>query len=427
MSLDNSKRRTRPREPTCSPSACVLYEMLTGARPFPGASGASVIAAIMSSDPPPVSTPQSVTPPAVGRSIARCLRRNRDDRAESAHDIAEELRSLAETIRAGEVGVVAITPQVTLVDSRGGGRRRWRGRSRWSGRRMVVVAGAAGRALLRQGAARRCQTRPGVPAFALAPDGSGVVWQGEGADGSPALFWYGWKTPPLAGFGALNGPQRPSSRQTGSGSGSREPEGCSRFSSAPARSPKAARRRIRRRPTLRGRAGTSRGRYCSAPQRRVRGLACVRERGRRAASQPTRSSEAGALAPVAVVSAWRAVCALHGDRLVGAHGPRQDCGLRFGDQLLWTTLVPGGSDARYLASGQFGARAKRLTARGPVRHPDAEHPRRSGPGPHRCSVAIRWNRVWRVRRVARRDPDLHGRRHRKPEEHARLGGSRRPL
>ena len=42
----------------------VLYEMLTGKRPFDGRSQASVIASILSVEPPAVSTLQPVTPPA---------------------------------------------------------------------------------------------------------------------------------------------------------------------------------------------------------------------------------------------------------------------------------------------------------------------------------------------------------------------------
>ena len=46
---------------------CVLYEMLTGLRAFEGSTGASIITAIMSAEPAPVSSLQPVTPPALDR------------------------------------------------------------------------------------------------------------------------------------------------------------------------------------------------------------------------------------------------------------------------------------------------------------------------------------------------------------------------
>ena len=52
---------------------CVLYEMLTGRRAFPGESEARVISAIMASEPPPVSSLQPVTPPALERLVTACL------------------------------------------------------------------------------------------------------------------------------------------------------------------------------------------------------------------------------------------------------------------------------------------------------------------------------------------------------------------
>jgi Tol biopolymer transport system component len=70
----------------------VLYEMLTGRRAFEGKSPASLISAIMSSDPPPVSSIQTLTPPALDHVIRRCLAKDPDERWQSAHDVMAELR-----------------------------------------------------------------------------------------------------------------------------------------------------------------------------------------------------------------------------------------------------------------------------------------------------------------------------------------------
>jgi hypothetical protein len=74
----------------------VLYEMVTGRRPFSGESRASVIAAILTSDPPPMSALQPVTSPTLERVVRRCLARNPDDRWQTARDLGCELKWIAE-------------------------------------------------------------------------------------------------------------------------------------------------------------------------------------------------------------------------------------------------------------------------------------------------------------------------------------------
>jgi serine/threonine protein kinase len=76
---------------------CVLYEMLTGRRAFEGTSSATVMAAILTSEPPPVSTLQPVTPPLLDRLVRTCLAKRPDDRWDSAHDVAEQLRAISDT------------------------------------------------------------------------------------------------------------------------------------------------------------------------------------------------------------------------------------------------------------------------------------------------------------------------------------------
>ena len=70
----------------------VLYEMITGKRAFAGTTRTSVAAAILGGQPQPVSELSPFTPPALEHLIAKCLEKDPDDRWQSAHDIAEELR-----------------------------------------------------------------------------------------------------------------------------------------------------------------------------------------------------------------------------------------------------------------------------------------------------------------------------------------------
>jgi serine/threonine protein kinase/Tol biopolymer transport system component len=81
----------------------VAYEMATGKRAFEGDSQASVISAIMSSEPTPISTLQPMTPPALDRVVKKCLRKDRDDRWQSARDVTDELKWIGES--GSQVGV----------------------------------------------------------------------------------------------------------------------------------------------------------------------------------------------------------------------------------------------------------------------------------------------------------------------------------
>jgi eukaryotic-like serine/threonine-protein kinase len=74
----------------------VVYEMATRKRAFEGKSQASVISAIMSSDPAPMSSLQPMTPPALDRVVKRCLAKEPDERCQSAKDLTDELKWIAE-------------------------------------------------------------------------------------------------------------------------------------------------------------------------------------------------------------------------------------------------------------------------------------------------------------------------------------------
>ncbi|HUP46313.1 MAG TPA: protein kinase [Thermoanaerobaculia bacterium] len=78
----------------------LLYEMATGKRAFEGKSRASLIASIMSAEPQPMSVTVPMTPPALDRVVRACLEKDADERWQSAHDVARELRWLSSEERA---------------------------------------------------------------------------------------------------------------------------------------------------------------------------------------------------------------------------------------------------------------------------------------------------------------------------------------
>src|SRR6202140_491874 len=74
----------------------VVYEMATGKRAFEGKSQASLIAAILQINPPPISSLQPMTPPALDRVVKRCVAKESDERWQSANDLTNELKWIAE-------------------------------------------------------------------------------------------------------------------------------------------------------------------------------------------------------------------------------------------------------------------------------------------------------------------------------------------
>jgi serine/threonine protein kinase/Tol biopolymer transport system component len=75
---------------------CVLYEMTTGRRAFDGETRTGVITAILTRDPAPPSSLVDELPIAIDRVVARCLAKDREERWQSAHDLADELRWMAQ-------------------------------------------------------------------------------------------------------------------------------------------------------------------------------------------------------------------------------------------------------------------------------------------------------------------------------------------
>jgi serine/threonine protein kinase len=85
----------------------VLYEMVTGRKAFEGKSQASLISAIMSSDPPPVSTIKTMTPPALDHVVKTCLAKDPDERWQSASDVMRDLRWITESGSAATMAATA--------------------------------------------------------------------------------------------------------------------------------------------------------------------------------------------------------------------------------------------------------------------------------------------------------------------------------
>ena len=168
----------------------VLYEMLTGTKAFSGASPASLIASILSSQPLKVSTVQTLAPAALDHLIERCLAKDPDERWASVHDVLLELKWIA---------VAPASPSSPATKSK-----RSREQRVWAlaGLALMALSGAIAAILV----ARRAPVTAAEPvqfvmlppekasfsvdlnAQAVSPDGRQIVFTASGAAGTPQLW-----------------------------------------------------------------------------------------------------------------------------------------------------------------------------------------------------------------------------------------------
>jgi hypothetical protein len=91
----------------------VLYEMLSGARAFKGATAADTITAILSSEPPDLAGDHASVTPGLDRIVRHCLEKTPEMRFQSARDIAFNLEALS-TMSVTGTAVVAPAQRPTL-------------------------------------------------------------------------------------------------------------------------------------------------------------------------------------------------------------------------------------------------------------------------------------------------------------------------
>jgi Tol biopolymer transport system component len=157
----------------------VLFEMITGKRAFEGTTPVSVISAILRDTPPAVIDLHPFVPPALDAIIRTCLEKNPDERWQSTHDLASQLRWIQQS---------GSQPRLTVPVRRRPGVREL---TAW-GLAVVSMVTAAGLAVLylrrddRAEVVRFSVTEPAgalfnprnmvAPAPAVSPDGRHVVF-----------------------------------------------------------------------------------------------------------------------------------------------------------------------------------------------------------------------------------------------------------
>jgi eukaryotic-like serine/threonine-protein kinase len=154
----------------------VVYEMATGRKAFEGQSGASLIGAILHTEPPSVSSRQPLAPPALDRLVRKCLAKDAEKRWQSAGDLHDELEWIKDGGPQG--GAAAARPPK-------------RGRTLALYGALVVAAAAAGvlggwymKSVPQQPVSRVTISLPAgqrlvaldQPALAISPEGKNLVY-----------------------------------------------------------------------------------------------------------------------------------------------------------------------------------------------------------------------------------------------------------
>src|SRR5207245_2296191 len=85
-------------------------EMATGRKAFEGASPVSIMSAILTSDPPPISTVRPVSPPLLDRLVRTCLAKDPEDRWQTARDVELQLAAIVEAGTGPQGAGAAPTP-----------------------------------------------------------------------------------------------------------------------------------------------------------------------------------------------------------------------------------------------------------------------------------------------------------------------------
>ena len=172
----------------------VLYEMVTGGRPFAGETPASVIGAILKDTPPALSSRQPLAPRALDHLVARCLAKDPDNRWQSSGDVGGVLESIAPIDSAD-------------TDRRARPAGTWRERAAWIAATAALLAALAFSTLWRAPTApatdviRVSITAPEgtvftahasatvpTPQFAMSPDGRAVAFVAAAPGRRPALW-----------------------------------------------------------------------------------------------------------------------------------------------------------------------------------------------------------------------------------------------
>jgi eukaryotic-like serine/threonine-protein kinase len=161
----------------------VLYEMATGKRAFGGKTASSTIAAILASEPPPISSVQPMSPLALESTVKSCLAKDPDERVQTVHDVKLQLQWIKENASSSRLPVAVAAA------------RRPFDRVGWivAGVLLLALAGAALWWLRSREMPSTMYFNSSVPfpaaAVALSPDGRTLAMVGYSEQANKNVIW----------------------------------------------------------------------------------------------------------------------------------------------------------------------------------------------------------------------------------------------
>ena len=95
----------------------LLYEMLSGQRPFVGASNLDTVTAILRDDPVPLDESRHDVPADLAQILTRCLAKEPNDRFASGHELHEALIAIRQSFEAPEAGLTSLLRRPAVLAS----------------------------------------------------------------------------------------------------------------------------------------------------------------------------------------------------------------------------------------------------------------------------------------------------------------------
>ena len=167
----------------------VIYEALTGKRPFQGDTLESLIGHILVADPKPVTTVKPVTPYTLWQVIRTCLRKDRGERTQTARRLHADLRDVQQEVAAGTVLVDASAVMQAVKPTP-----LWRQPAAIGLAAVTLIVGLVAAWLLKPSTKPPLRKftiaiepvgRPEYDGPAISPDGTMIVY----AQGEPPTLW----------------------------------------------------------------------------------------------------------------------------------------------------------------------------------------------------------------------------------------------
>lgn len=93
----------------------ILYEMISGCRPFAAKTGAEIISAILTSEPRPLVSYSLAAPVRLEQILRKCLEKDRERRYQTMREVASDLENVRSDCESGAVGVPTVDSAAATI------------------------------------------------------------------------------------------------------------------------------------------------------------------------------------------------------------------------------------------------------------------------------------------------------------------------